>query len=97
MITFSRPVDQDRFNATVHELLRLCFVGTVLIDGWWDSNDTLDYLEQRMRINLIPTLRTDGSLFFLCGKYVLFIHDCVIVTTLCADVTDLSWLQSNET
>lgn len=95
MISFSRPADQNRLNATVYELLNMCFVGTVLVDGEWDPNETLDYLEQRMRMKIIPTLRNDGSLFFLCGKYVLFIHDSVIVTTLLSDVTDLSWLSSD--
>jgi hypothetical protein len=92
MITLARPADHDRFNATVYELLGLCFVGTVLIDGVWDPNDTLDYLEQRMCLNIIPTLRADGSFFCLCGKYVLFINDSVVVTTRSTDVTDLSWL-----
>lgn len=95
MITFSRPANQDRLNATVYELLGLCFVGTVMVDGEWDPNHTLEYLENRMRMQIIPTLRGDGSLFFLCGKYVLFIPTGVIVTTSTADVRDWSWRLSD--
>jgi hypothetical protein len=96
MISFSRPADQVRLNATVYELLQMNFSGTVLVFGSWDASDTLDYLEDRFGMNLIPTLRPDGSLFSLRGKHVLFISDCVIVTTSPADVSDLSWLSQRD-
>ena len=92
MISFSRPADQVRLNATVYELLQMNFSGIVLVFGSWDASDTLDYLEDRFGMNLIPTLRPDGSLFSLRGKHVLFISDGVIITTSPADVSDLSWL-----
>ena len=92
MISFPRPADQGRLNATVFELLQMHFSGTVLIMGSWGASGTLDYLEDRLGIDVIPTLRPDGSLFSLRGKHILFISDGVIVTTFPADVSDLSWL-----
>ena len=94
MISFARPADQDRFNATMHELMQLSFAGTVLVNGSWDASDTLDYLEQRMGLSVIPTLRADGSLFTLRGKYVLFTPSGVIVTTSSEDIKE--WLPTME-
>jgi hypothetical protein len=88
MISFSQPADQNRLNATVYELIRMRFVGTVYIDGEWDAYDALTYLEERLRVELIPTLRTDGSLFRLNGKYVLFSDDGVIVTTSLSEIKE---------
>ena len=96
MISFPRPADQGRLNATVFELLQMNFSGTVLVMGSWDASDTLDYLEDRLGIDVIPTLRPDGTLFSLRGKYILFISDGVIVTTFFADVSDLSWLSQSD-
>ena len=81
MILFSKPCDQNRFNATLYELLRMNFCGDVLVDGIWDPFDTLTYLENRMRIEVMCTLRMDGSLFRFGNKYVLFACDSVLVTT----------------
>ena len=94
MISFARPADQDRLNATVYELLRLSFEGTVRVDGDWDASDTLDYLERRMGLGVIPTMRADGSLFALRGKYVLFARDGVVVTTSSVGVKE--WLPTIE-
>jgi hypothetical protein len=96
MISFPRPADQGRLNATVFELLQMNFSGTVLVMGSWDASDTLDYLEDRLGIDVIPTLRPDGSLFSLRGKHILFISDGVIVTTFSADVSDLSWMSRSD-
>jgi hypothetical protein len=79
MIFFSTPCNQDRLNATVFELLQMRFNGSVHIGGAWDASDTLDYLEQRMRRALIPTVREDGTLFCLLGKCVHFAPDHVVV------------------
>jgi hypothetical protein len=96
MISFPRPADQGRLNATVFELLQMHFSGTVLIMGSWGASDTLDYLEDRLGMDVIPTLRPDGSLFSLHGKHILFMSDGVIVTTSPADVNDLSWLSRSD-
>jgi hypothetical protein len=87
MISFSRPGSQDRFHATLYELIRMRFSGTILVDGGWDAYDALAYLEARMRMEIIPTLRANGSLFFLNGKYVQFTDDCVVVTTSRAELS----------
>ena len=81
MVFFSRPANQDRFNATVYELIRMRYNGTVCVEGWWDTYDTLSYLEHRMKLEIIPTLRSDGSVFFLNGKCVLFREEHVLVST----------------
>ena len=96
MISFPRPADQGRLNATMFELLQMNFSGTVLIMGSWEASDTLDYLEDRLGMDVIPTLRPDGSLFSLRGKHILFMLDGVIVTTFPADVNDLSWLSQSD-
>lgn len=81
MISLSRPASQDRFHATLYELIRMRFSGTILINGEWDAYDALAYLETRMRMEIIPTLRANGSLFLLNGKYIQFADDAVVVTT----------------
>ena len=81
MMLFTKPADQDRFNATVYDLIHLRFNGAVCIDGEWDAYDSLAYLEQRMGVEIIPTLRVDGSLFHLRHKFILFLDDRVVVTT----------------
>ena len=86
MIEFSRPCDQDRFNATVYTLVSMDFDGAVKILGNWDPYETLECLERRMRNRLIPTLNDDGTLFRVMGKYVHFDTDCVLITTRDADV-----------
>jgi hypothetical protein len=86
MAFFSVPSDQGRLNATVHELIRLRFHGPVYIGGNWDPYDTLDYLECRMGLELIPTLKPDGSLFRLSNKFVSFTDECVIVSMNYQDV-----------
>ena len=88
MVFFTTPVDQGRLNAAVHELIRLRFHGPAYIAGNWDPYDTLDYLELRMGLDIIPTLRPDGSLFRLRNKYVFFTDDHVVVSTSYEDVVD---------
>lgn len=86
MVFFSKPADQDRFNATVYELVRMRFDGAACVDGWWDPHDTLSYLERRMKLEIIPTLRSDGSLFYINGKRVLFLENGVIVSASKGDI-----------
>jgi len=88
MVFFTKPADQGRFNAAVHELLRLRFNGPAFIDGEWDPYDTLDYLEFRMGLKIIPTLRQDGSLFRVHNKFVCFTDVNVIISPSFADVAD---------
>lgn len=57
------------------------FNGGVVIDGEWDPDTTLQYLEQRNRQRIIPTMRSDGSVFQLNGKYVQFCDDHVMVVS----------------
>lgn len=86
MVFFSTPVNVDRFNATVYELLRLRFHGPAYIPGRWDPCVTLDYLEERLRLAIIPTFRSDGSLFFICDKYVLFCDQYVVISQSLSDL-----------
>ena len=81
MVFLSKPASQDRFNATVYELIRMRYNGTVCVEGSWDTDDTLSYLEHRMKLEIIPTLRHDGSVFFLNDKCILFQEDGVLVST----------------
>ena len=87
MVFFSRPLNRDRFHATLYELIRMKFQGVVYVDGEWDAYDALAYLERRMRMEIIPTLSADGSLFQMNGKYVLFTDENVIVSTSVLDVS----------
>ena len=87
MVLLSKPVDQSRLNATIHELIGLRFNGSVYVQGRWDPNDTLDYLEARRGLkHSIPTMCADGSLFKLEDKYVAFTKECVIVSDQLKDV-----------
>ena len=81
MLFFSRPADHERFNATVFELIRMRFNGSVCIPGVWDANETLRYLEKRTGFEIIPTLKLDGSFFTIRGKHIIFTKASVIVTT----------------
>ena len=90
MIYFSKPCDQGRFNATVYELLRMNYAGGVSIEGNWDIPATLTYLESRLNVSVLPTLKEDGSLFQFQNKYVLFMPSSVLVTTNVADITTLA-------
>ena len=89
MILLSRPASQDRFHATLYELIRMRFSGTISVDGEWDAYDALEYLETRMRMEIIPTLRTNGSLFHLNGKYIRFSNDNVLITTSQTMISDV--------
>ena len=79
MVFLSKPADQGRLNATVHELLRMRFNGSVFVSGRWDPSAVLEYLELRHGLEIIPTMRSDGSLFRLKDKYVLFTDAHVVV------------------
>jgi len=79
MLVLSEPVNQDRLNACVYELLRLNVCGTLCVPGRWDCSSTLDYLERRLKQTLIATLREDGSVFVVRGRMVCFTEDEVFV------------------
>ena len=79
MVFLSTPINQSRLNATVHELARMRFHGPVYVGGRWDPYAALEYLELRRGVELIPTMRSDGSLFRLDDKYVSFTDTHVIV------------------
>lgn len=79
MVQFTRPATQDRFNATIYELLRMKFNGEVTVPGNWDPYITLDYLENRFRLCIIPTLTPNGSSFEMFEKLVIFSQDGVLV------------------
>ena len=81
MLTLTRPPDQDHFNAAVFELISLNVSGEVYLPGVWDSYNTLEYLEKRLRISLIATLHEDGSVFSVRGKLVQFTDESVIIST----------------
>jgi hypothetical protein len=80
MLCLSYPNDQDRLNATVYELIHLKVEGSVCVPGChWDCSDTLDYLEERLKLPLIGTLQLDGSSFCVLDKYVSFTESGVFV------------------
>jgi hypothetical protein len=80
MIEFSQPLTHHRFDSTVYEVLKMKFNGSVKIPGEWDPFRTLDYLERRTGIPLIPTLVDDGSSFILMGKSVSFSPSHVLIS-----------------
>ena len=57
--------------------------------GDWDAYDALDYLERRLKIRVLPTLRDDGSVFYFNDKYVIFMDDRVMVTNVHHEITKL--------
>ena len=80
MLVLSRPWDQDRFNAALHEVLTLNITGTVCIQGSeWDCYSTLGYLEKRLKTSFIATGRMDGSEFSVCGKRISFTDSGVFI------------------
>ena len=82
MLRFTKPADHDRFNATLYELCNMKFQGGVVIDGRWDADIALQYLERRSKLRIIPTLNADGSVFRLHEKGVVFEPDRVMVIAL---------------
>ena len=79
MLVFSEPADQDRLNACIYDLLHLNVCGTLCVPGQWDCSDTLDYLERRLGLAMIATLREDGTVFVVCGRTVCFTGEGVFV------------------
>jgi hypothetical protein len=80
MLTLSCPVNQDRLNATVFEVLHLNVGGSVCILGdQWDCYSTLGYLEKRMKLPIIATQTIDGSAFCVCGKLIRFTDEGVFI------------------
>lgn len=82
MLRLGRPADHDRFNATLHDVCNMRFNGGVVIDGAWDADLALRYLERRNKNKLIPTMQLDGSVFQLHDKGVFFRDDQVLVVSL---------------
>ena len=81
MLTLSKPADHDRLNACIFDQLKMKIHGCVIIPGAWDCYDTLGYLEQRLKKNVIATLEDDGSVFAVCGKVIYFTDEMVLITT----------------
>ena len=90
MLYFPKPADHGRFNATLHQLIHMRFNGSVCIAGAWDMYETLAYLERRMKMGVIPTLRSDGAFFTLRGKNVIFTNRAVYVTTVWLEALAIS-------
>jgi len=88
MVYLSKPINQERLGAVIYELTRLRFDGPVYIDGEWDAFDALQYLEERKGVEIIPTLNEAGTLFFIDGKFISFMDDCVIVSQNKGDMYD---------
>jgi hypothetical protein len=80
MLVLSVPASQSRLNACVYDQLDMRIDGDVVIPGAWDSYDTLDYLEKRLKQSVIATLKDDGSAFVVRGKLVCFLAESVIVS-----------------
>ncbi len=85
IVALSRPINQDRLNAAVFELLRLRFTGAVWLPGeGWDCEETVRYLGTRSRrCSLISWLSADGTLgaFRFGDKRVSFAEDGVLIET----------------
>ena len=79
MLRFTKPADHDRFNATLYELCYMNFQGGVVIDGSWDADTALQYMERRSKLRVIPTLNADGSVFKFRNKGVVFERDRVVL------------------
>jgi hypothetical protein len=86
MVLLSKPANQERLGAAIHELIRLRFDGPVYIEGEWDAFYILQYLEERMGVHTIPTLNEAGTLFCIRGKFISFTDNCVVVSQSWEDV-----------
>jgi hypothetical protein len=83
MLVLTRPVNHDRLNAAIFEVVHLNVSGVVCIPGaQWDCYITLGYLERRMRCSMIATQRADGSEFCVCGRTVSFTDDGVFISAM---------------
>ena len=86
MLILSTPVTQDRLHASVKHVIGLNILGPVLISSasetsyHWNPSALIDYLENAMRIPVIPTLEEDGSRFLVWGKCVEFIDQGVLIS-----------------
>ena len=86
MLILSTPVTQERLNAAVKEVVGLTILGPVLISSasetsyYWDPCALIDYLENALRIAVIPTLEEDGSRFLVWGKCVEFTEQGVLIS-----------------
>ena len=90
MIEFSKPSTHHRFDSTVYEIINMKFNGSVRIPGEWDPFRTLEYLERRTRIPVIPTLNEDGSEFICMDKVVSFSLSHVMISSLCGELITVS-------
>lgn len=87
MIFFSAPCNQDRLNATLHELLHLKFQGAVRVEGCWDVLSAVEYLKGRCCILEPHSLTTGVEPLYVCNdKLVLFAPAFIMVTTDADDV-----------
>lgn len=81
MLQFARPANSDRMHAMLHSLIMMRYDGGVRIDGAWDPDPALRYLERRLKMPCIPTLVADGSLFRVRDKRIRFDKNAVYVFT----------------
>ena len=79
MLAFGRPLTEERLHASLYTLITMRFAGIVHIEGCWDPEPALQYLEHRFKLRIIPTLCDDGSLFRIHDKLVRFEPECVKV------------------
>ena len=79
MLEFTEPVNHDRFNAWMYDMLNIKICGSVCIPGDWDCYETLGYLERRFKKPLMATMCEDGSVFMVGPKTVYFLPDEVII------------------
>jgi hypothetical protein len=77
MLILSKPVNQDRLNAAVVEIICLRVMGPVLIPGIWDMHDTLQYIESKFKHP--PKATEDKTLFFIHDKTIHFTHSSVVI------------------
>ena len=80
MLILTRPLNHDRFNAALFEVLSLNITGTVcILGGEWDCYYTLGYLEKRLKHTLIATHCMDGTEFSVCGRRISFTPEGVFI------------------
>jgi hypothetical protein len=78
MLILSMPMNQDRLNAAVLEVIRLRVMGPVQIPGRWDMYDTMQYIESKLEHS--PTESGDG--FSIHNKCIQFTNSAVVISPL---------------
>ena len=75
MLTLTKPVTQERLNAAVAEVIGLNVMGPVRIPGEWDANETINYVEERLKqTNSLHYITESGVMYQITDKIIHFTH-----------------------